>query len=167
MDLLLVRHAEAEDAGDSGSDFDRRLTAHGHASAAEMAAGLALCVRNQVALWSSPLLRARETAAHLAQALGVAVSRYPDAIPAGDLGQLRHDWQSLSPQINTLIVVGHQPHLGVWGAQLMGISLPVKKASVIAIALDSAGTGGQLLWYAQPEALARLAQIRHQGWPAL
>ncbi|MHB1321932.1 MAG: SixA phosphatase family protein, partial [Acidithiobacillus ferrivorans] len=60
-----------------------------------------------------------------------------------------------------------QPHLGVWGAQLMGISLPVKKASVIAIALDSAGTGGQLLWYAQAEALARLAQIRHQGWPAL
>ena len=167
MDLLLVRHAEAEDAGDSGSDFERQLTAHGHASAAEMAEGLALCVHKPAVLWSSPLLRTRETAAYIGKALGVTVSNYPDAIPAGDLGQLRHDWQSLSPQSNTLIVVGHQPHLGVWGAQLMGISLPVKKASVIAIALDSAGTGGQLLWYAQPAALARLGQIRHQGWPAL
>lgn len=163
MDLLLVRHAEAEDAGNGGSDFERRLTAHGHASAAEMADGLALCVRNQVALWSSPLVRTRETAAYLATALGVEVSSYHDAIPAGDLGQLRHDWQNLSPQTGTLIVVGHQPHLGIWAAQLMGISLPVKKASVIAIALDRSGTGGQLLWYAQPVALARLGQIRHQG----
>ena len=166
MDLLLVRHAEAEDADNGRSDFERQLTAHGRATAEEMADGLALCIRDQIALWSSPLVRTRETAAYLAAALGVQVSSYHNAMPTGDLGQLRHDWQNLLPQTGTLIVVGHQPHLGIWGAQLTGISLPVKKASVMAIALDRTGTGGQLLWYAQSTALARLAQIRHRGWPA-
>ena len=158
MDLLLVRHAEAEDAEAGGSDYARPLTVRGHASAIAMAAGLALCVRGSVTLWSSPLLRTRETAAHLSAALHVEVTRYHDAIPAGDLHRLRHDWQALSAQTDTLIVVGHQPHLGVWGALLMGVSLPVKKASAMAIALDRSGIGGRLLGYALPETLARLGE---------
>ncbi|BBF66689.1 hypothetical protein F6A13_08125 [Acidithiobacillus sp. 'AMD consortium'] len=69
MDLLFLRHAEAEDADNGGSDFERQLTAHGRASAEETADGLALCICNQIALRRSPLVRTREMGAYLAAAL--------------------------------------------------------------------------------------------------
>jgi len=154
VNLLLVRHAEAEDATVSGSDYTRKLTAHGHASAAGVAQGLQQCIKGSVLLWSSPLLRTRETAAYIADALSCPVDRYHEGIPAGDLDTLRQDWQVLAKAPDTLILVGHQPYLGHWCAALTGVVLPVKKAAAIAIALaENDALPGQLLWYALPEVL--------------
>ncbi len=154
MNLLLVRHAEAEDETVSGSDFARQLTRHGHETAAAVARGLRHCIHGSVLLWSSPLLRTRETAAYIAQAFGIEVESYHEAIPAGDLNTLSRDWQNLSKQPETLIVVGHQPHLGIWTTRLTRVSVPVKKASVIGIHLKAVDQlEGELQWYAQPEML--------------
>lgn len=157
MNLLLVRHAEAEDATVSGADYTRKLTAHGHASAAGVAQGLQQCINGSVLLWSSPLLRTRETAAYIADAFSCPVDRYHEGIPAGDLDTLRQDWQALAKAPDTLILVGHQPHLGHWCAALTGVDLPVKKAACIAIELAAKDTPqGQLLWYALPEVLGAM-----------
>jgi len=158
VNLLLVRHAEAEDETVSGSDFARQLTRHGQETAAAVARGLRHCIRGSVLLWSSPLLRTRETAAYIAQAFGIEVESYNEAIPAGDLNTLSRDWQSLSKQPETLIVVGHQPHLGIWTTRLTRVSVPVKKASVIGIHLKAVDQlEGELQWYAQPEMLRAVA----------
>jgi len=158
VNLLLVRHAEAEDEAVSGSDFERKLTRYGHETAAAVAQGLRHCIQGSVLLWSSPLLRTRETAAYISQAFDVEVDRYHESIPAGDLNTLSRDWQSLSKQPETLIVVGHQPHLGIWIARLTRVSVPVKKASVIGIHLKAVDQlEGELQWYARPEMLRAVA----------
>lgn len=157
MLLILVRHAEAEEAGVSGSDFTRKLTPHGHASALAVAHGLRQMLSGSITLWSSPLLRTQETAHYLAQALEVEVARYHEAIPAGDLGALQRDWQALPVRPDTLIVVGHQPHLGIWATRLTGVSLPVKKASVLGMHLSHPERlEGELHCYALPEMLAQM-----------
>lgn len=72
VELLLVRHGLPNRSGatDAGR-ADPGLSAAGHAEAQAVAAWL---VDERVdAVYSSPLLRARETAAPLAQALGVSV----------------------------------------------------------------------------------------------
>ncbi|WP_414039252.1 SixA phosphatase family protein [Acidithiobacillus sp. M4-SHS-6] len=157
MNLLLVRHAEAEDAAVSGSDFARKLTPHGRQTAADVARALRHCLSGSVLLWSSPLLRTRETADYIAQAFKTPVDRYHDAIPAGDLNALSRDWQALAEPPETLIVVGHQPHLGIWTTRITRISLPMKKASVTGIYLPKADhLKGELQWYALPKMMSRM-----------
>ncbi|MBU2737924.1 SixA phosphatase family protein [Acidithiobacillus concretivorus] len=158
MNLLLVRHAEAEDETVSGSDFERQLTRYGHETAAAVARGLRHCIQGSVLVWSSPLLRTRETAAYISQAFDVEVERYHESIPAGDLNTLSRDWQSLTSQPETLIVVGHQPHLGIWTTRLTRVSVPVKKASVMGIRLKAVDElEGELQWYALPEMMRAVA----------
>ncbi|MBN2680599.1 histidine phosphatase family protein [Acidithiobacillus montserratensis] len=157
MNLILVRHAEAEDAAVSGSDFTRKLTAHGQQSATDVARALRHCLSGSVLVWSSPLLRTRETAEYIARALATPVSQYHEAIPAGDLNALSHDWQALPELPDTLIVVGHQPHLGIWTTRITHISVPIKKASVTGIHLPNANRlEGELQWYALPEMLSKM-----------
>ena len=164
MDLILVRHAEAEDAPPGGADQDRELTAHGRKVAAAMAQGLARCVEGRTLLWTSPLPRARQTAERVAHVLEMVIDREHDAIPAGELDVLHADWRSLARRPDTLILVGHQPHLGLWAERLTGVALPIKKASVVAMRLGAEDDlAAKLLWYAHPDALANLG--RRKGSP--
>lgn len=165
MDLILVRHAEAEDAPTGGGDDERQLTGHGRKVAAAMAQGLALCVEGRTLLWTSPLPRARQTAERVAHALEMDIDREHDAIAVGDLDALHADWRSLARRPDTLILVGHQPHLGLWAERLTGVVLPIKKASAVAMHLGAEGNlAAKLLWYAHPDALANLG--RRKGIPS-
>ena len=164
MDLILVRHAEADDAPTGGADDERQLTGHGRKVAAAMAQGLARCVEGRTLLWTSPLPRARQTAEGVAHALEMDIDREHDAIAVGDLDALHADWRSLARRPDTLILVGHQPHLGLWAERLTGVVLPIKKASVVAMHLGAEGNlAAKLLWYAHPDALANLG--RRKGIP--
>ncbi|HEX7134961.1 MAG TPA: histidine phosphatase family protein [Iamia sp.] len=71
MELLLIRHALPVRIEGAGGPADPPLSAEGHAQAAALAAVWSGAVD---AVWASPLLRARETAAPLAAALGVEVA---------------------------------------------------------------------------------------------
>lgn len=111
MDLILWRHAEAED---TFPDSARRLTPRGRKQAARVAAWLKARLEGQVTVLSSPAARAKETA----EALGgemrlmreLSVGASPDALlhAAG--------WPSAE---GTVILVGHQPTLGVVGAKVL------------------------------------------------
>ncbi len=65
MELLLVRHADAEPLGASGSDHDRALSAEGHDAMRAAVRALARLGVRVDRLYASPLLRARQTAEHL------------------------------------------------------------------------------------------------------
>lgn len=71
MQLLLVRHALPVRIEGAGGPADPELSAEGRQQAEALAAAWAGDVD---VVWSSPLLRARETAAPLAAALGVEVT---------------------------------------------------------------------------------------------
>ena len=71
MELILIRHAEPVKIVDADGPADPPLADRGRAQAEKLAAYLA--EEPVGAVWSSPMLRARETAAPLAAALGVDV----------------------------------------------------------------------------------------------
>lgn len=111
MDLILWRHAEAEDGID---DERRKLTAKGRRQAAAMARWLRRHLPRHFTLIASPALRTCETAAALA----------PRFVTSEDVG-LGADPDSILraaswPRANQpVVVVGHQPTLGMTLAQLM------------------------------------------------
>ncbi len=156
MEIVLVRHAEAEDPVQGRGDFDRPLTRQGQADALALSRLLPNLLQKPLAIWFSPLLRTRQTAEFLAPSLHPSETRSCDAIAEGDLERLQQEWKFLAAE--TLVLVGHQPYLGRWIRELSSIDLPISKASTT-ILRERKGTGKyQLLWHARPEMLARIAE---------
>jgi phosphohistidine phosphatase len=132
MDLILWRHAEAEDwpEGDpeGGSDLDRSLTPRGEKQAARMAGWLDRQLPEGARILVSPARRCEQTVLALGRKYKIRTELAPDATPAQLLELVQ--WPlSRSP----ILVVGHQPTLGQTIAQLLGLresDCPVKKGSL-------------------------------------
>jgi phosphohistidine phosphatase len=104
MDLILWRHAEAEDGS---PDLERRLTPRGHKHAARMAQWLLQRLPAKFLVLASPARRAQETA----QALGVAFRTVPSLAPGATVQAILKaaEWPDRK---SAVVVVGHQPDLG-------------------------------------------------------
>jgi len=111
MDLILWRHAEAEEGG---NDLARELTPKGHKQAARVAEWLLHRLPSRFALISSPATRAQQTA----QALGIPVKTAKDMAPGAAVSALlaAAGWPDSQ---GTLVMVGHQPDLGQAAAFLV------------------------------------------------
>ena len=115
MQLILWRHAEAED--DAPSDLARRLTAKGRKQAEKMAGWLSGQVDIGGPSWrviASPAVRTQQTA----EALGVPYETVNAVAPdvSADSVLKAADWPHGR---NNVIVVGHQPTLGMVAAYLI------------------------------------------------
>jgi phosphohistidine phosphatase len=107
MNLVLWRHADAEDAAPGVSDEARRLTSKGEKQAKRMAAWLKGQLPDEAEILASPARRAQQTAQaltrHFKTIVEVGTAASPESVlraagwPAGD---------------GTVVVVGHQPTLG-------------------------------------------------------
>jgi phosphohistidine phosphatase len=111
MDMLLWRHADAEDSPPGGADSARRLTVKGVKQAARVAAWLDARVPVSARLIVSPAERARQTAAALSRPGTTSDRVGPGATPADVLEAV--GWPKGG---ETVIVVGHQPTLGAAAA---------------------------------------------------
>ena len=132
MDLILWRHAEAEDwpegDGQAGSDMDRSLTARGEKQAARMAAWLDRQLPEGARIVVSPARRCEQTALALARKYRLRPEIAPGATPVQLLELVQWPF-SKSP----VLVIGHQPTLGQTIAQLLGLQeddCPVKKGAL-------------------------------------
>ena len=116
MRVLVVRHAEAA----SGEPDDlRTLTPAGRKQAREL--GERLAATGVRTVLTSPLLRARETAAAIGRAVGVEPEveeqLAPGATPAGLLA-------AVADRAAPVVVVGHQPDCGQFVAELTNSEPP-------------------------------------------
>jgi phosphohistidine phosphatase len=124
MDLIIWRHAEAEDGV---PDLERKLTAKGRKQAERVAQWLLQRLPARFAVIASPAVRAQQTA----EALGVPVKTdkalAPGAAPAGIVQAC--GWPDYK---STVVIVGHQPDLGRVVAHLLGAhgSVSVKKGGL-------------------------------------
>jgi phosphohistidine phosphatase len=109
--LLIIRHAEAA-PGDP--DELRPLTAAGRAQARKLGEQLRSEGLAPDAVLSSPLLRARETAAALGLGEPVTDDRLAPGATALDVREVA------SGRGDTVVVVGHQPDCGRAAAALAG-----------------------------------------------
>ena len=101
MDLILWRHADAEDGA---PDLARRLTPKGLKQAVLMAEWLLRHLPRDVVLIASPAVRAQQTAA----ALKLPVKTENSLAPGASVD----DILKAAKGNRTVVVVGHQPDLG-------------------------------------------------------
>ena len=123
MDLILWRHADAEDGAD---DMARRLTAKGERQAAAMAKWLRTQLPQQYTLLASPATRAQQTAAALGAKIHTEKTLAPGATPAAIAAVA-------AKHAGLVIVVGHQPDLGRAAAQLVAradADWPIEKGAI-------------------------------------
>ena len=131
MDLILWRHAEAEElSADSPdmSDLERSLTSRGEKQAARMASWLDRQLPERTRILVSPARRCEQTALALGRKYKVRAELSPGATPEDVLQTAQ--WPSAKQAV---LVVGHQPVLGETIAQLLRIeggSCAVRKGAV-------------------------------------
>ncbi len=115
MDLILWRHADAgEPLDDPIADLQRKLSGKGEKQAARMADWLNRFLPDSTRVLVSPALRCQQTA----QALSRKFQTREGLGPAGSVGTLLTlaRWPDRREPV---LVVGHQPTLGMTAALLM------------------------------------------------
>lgn len=128
MDLILWRHAEAEDAGKEANDMKRCLTKRGERHAARMAKWLDRQLHERVKIFCSPADRCIQTVQPLGRKFKIKdeLSIHYDHSDLLTLSQ----WPNAK---STVLIVGHQPTLGFAIGQALGIreiSFSIKRGSV-------------------------------------
>ena len=111
MDLILWRHAEAED-GDP--DLERRLTAKGRKQAARVATWLQQRLPTRFVFVASPARRTCQTADALGLSYRTSEKLLPGASPEDAL-----EASGWPDKKGAVLIVGHQPTLGRVAARLL------------------------------------------------
>lgn len=128
MDLILWRHAEAEDEREGLTDMERALTPRGEKQAAKMARWLDMHLPDNARILCSPALRCEQTVLPLGRRYKLRDALAPDLKPSGLLEAA--DWPDFR---HGVLVVGHQPMLGHVTAKLIGLkndTCPLRKGGV-------------------------------------
>lgn len=156
--LVFLRHGIAEDASADKKDEDRSLTAEGHAKMKEIARGLAHALPNVEAIYSSPLLRAVQTALRVSKAyrsratVNTVDALKPEATKKEFLALLK------TIEARRVILVGHEPSLTTHVSALTGIDVPeLKKGGCYGVRLLPDGKG-ELEWMLPPRLLRKLGE---------
>jgi phosphohistidine phosphatase len=160
-ELYLVRHAIAAERGDEWPDDTKRpLTAGGASRFSEVVAGLVWLGVGIDEIFSSPLVRAKQTA-------DILSARLPERPPVKILDELApgHDPASVRAELarrskrRRVAVVGHEPDLGELTAALLGASraVPFRKGGVCRIDVEGLGSAraGELIWFFPPKILRK------------
>ncbi|WP_225783535.1 histidine phosphatase family protein [Xenophilus sp. Marseille-Q4582] len=128
MDLILWRHAEAEDWTEDCNDLERSLTPRGEKQAKRMAAWLDRQLPEGTRVLCSPARRCEQTVLALGRKYKLRPELAPDATPEAVLEAA--GWPHGK---SVVLIVGHQPTLGQAIARLMGLkqgSCAVRKGAV-------------------------------------
>lgn len=162
LELYLIRHGIAADRGSEYPDDSKRpLTSDGIARLRKEAKALAELDVDVDQIISSPLVRTKQTADIIAQALpskpNVATS--DSLAPAGTPSAVFQDLAKYSRK-GRIALVGHEPNLGELAARLIGSRTPLefKKGAVCRIDFEvfpPKGTGS-LRWFVPPKLLRKI-----------
>jgi phosphohistidine phosphatase len=151
--LWLLRHGEAV-PHESKPDAERELTARGERQAAAAGAALARLGIEFDAIYTSPKVRAADTAKLAAESLNVepeVEDVLADGFDAGDALELlgRHDADA------RVLVVGHNPSFPQVVHDLTGGRVDFKKGGVAAIRVE--GRRGEVIVLLRPRELESIA----------
>ena len=162
LELYLVRHAIAAERGpDWPDDAARPLTPDGAAKFRKAVQGLAAFGVEIDIVFTSPLVRCRQTADLLASGLpGSPRVQAIDALaPGGGHTAVIAELARLARRPR-IAIVGHDPDIGHLAGRLLGTrrGIEFRKGAVCRIDVDGLppGAPGQLRWFAPPRMLRRL-----------
>jgi phosphohistidine phosphatase len=162
MELYLIRHGIAAERGEEHPDDSKRpLTSKGIASLRREAKSLNALGVTFDQIITSPLVRTRQTADILAEALqgkppvATSDSLAPAGTPAAVIQELNKHARKAR-----VALVGHEPNLGELAARLIGAKRPLefKKGAICRLdfeVLPPKGVG-QLRWFLPPKVLRQI-----------
>jgi phosphohistidine phosphatase len=152
--LWLLRHGEAEPHG-TRPDADRRLTPRGEDQSRSAGAALAALDLTFQHIYTSPRVRARDTALLAAEALGVEPVELAALGGGFDAEAARELLLGTDPEERVLIV-GHNPDFAQIVHDLTGARVDFKKGGVAGVRLD--GIRGELIALLRPRELDRIGR---------
>jgi phosphohistidine phosphatase len=179
MYVILFRHGPAgrSDPKRWPDDRERPLSSRGEKRTRQAAEGLARALLrlgpSRIGLWTSPLVRAEQTARRLAAALAEQGQDLEPQVVAGLApgGSMRGLLEKLSAaadeadekEVVVVVLVGHEPDLGLLAGELAldpPAPLPLKKAGACAVWFEGAPRrrSGALEWFLSPRLLRLLAK---------
>jgi phosphohistidine phosphatase len=151
--LWLVRHGEAE-PHDNAPDEDRRLTERGREQSRVAGKALAALKVEVHLAFTSPKVRAQETAALVCEPLGIEPIEH-GPLYAGFDATDAIELMSVAGPDQRVLVVGHEPDFSQVVQDLTGARIELKKGGIAAVRLD--GARGDLIALLRPRELERIA----------
>lgn len=156
MILYVVRHAEAVEESDTLQDQWRFLTEEGRSSAKKMSSSIAKYGPKTRLTITSPLTRAVQTAEIMAEKAchkNVVVASEL-LLPGADTGNLITHLKGCR-DARRVMLVGHEPQLGLLVAKLLGCEdnvISLKKGACVTLKLnpDTHDKPAAFLWYLAP-----------------
>jgi len=163
MKLYILRHGEAAEHGDPKfkNDADRPLTPKGIQRTKLLAYTMRQMETSFDVIFSSPLVRARETAEIVERGLRLhGRLEFSDHLaPAGDVEKLLALLNGLRPAPESLLLVGHEPYLSSLISLLCtggpNLSLTLKKGGLCRFEVEQLRCGrcASLEWLLPPRLL--------------
>lgn len=148
MRFYLLRHGIAVDGT---PDAERELTKEGISNTRQMAARLKSLGVKLDHLYSSPLVRARQTAEIVGEALGVTVEIRKEVGPGFSIASLETLIRDLDRD-NTVMFVGHEPDFSTTITSLSGGRVIMKKGGLARIdVISDQPLLGELVWLIAPK----------------
>jgi phosphohistidine phosphatase len=161
-ELYLVRHAVAAERGSEWPDDTKRpLTERGISRFKEVVKGLRYLDVTIDEIFTSPLLRAKQTAELLAAGIeGKPAIKLLDALAPGHTSSAVMTSLNKVAKRRKVALVGHEPELGELAAYLIGAgrALPFKKGGVCRIDVGSLTSkrAASLAWFFPPSILRQV-----------
>jgi phosphohistidine phosphatase len=163
VELYLVRHAPAGERGPEWPDDTLRpLSSEGRKSFQKVVKGLDAADLELDAIFTSPLVRCRQTAEILSSGLPGTPRVQPiDSLAPGGGAQAVIADVARAIKKPRIALVGHEPDIGKLAAHLLGLkrALEFRKGGVARIDLNGMPPSGPglLVWCAPPRLLRRMA----------
>ncbi len=157
---MLLRHGIAEEPTAEKKDEERGLTKEGHARMKEIARGLERVLPKAQAIYTSPLLRAVQTALWVSKGYKSRVTiNTTDALaPGASAKEFRAFMDSIKER--RVIIVGHEPTLTRGMAVLTKVAistLELKKGGCYGVRILGDGSA-TLEWLLPPRVLRKLGE---------
>lgn len=157
MIIYFLRHAHAEDGYDKADEL-RALTETGHQQAAATADLLKKTGLKLSALYTSPRLRATQTAEAIATALGIAPQVREELNIGFNVTRLNRLVANLGMS-DSIMVVGHEPTLSQTIREITGGRVEMKKCGLARVdVMMRQPLNGELVWLLPPRLVNGLVE---------
>ena len=159
--LVLLRHGIAEEKTEAKPDEERGLTPEGHARMKMIAKGLERALPKAQAIYSSPLLRAVQTALWVSKGYRsrIKVKTTDALIPGASPSEFAEFIRTIKER--RTIIVGHEPNLSEDVVELVGLpsgdGIELKKGGCYGVRVRADGSA-VLEWLLSPRILRKLGE---------
>lgn len=137
--IILMRHAQTAELQPGGADFERTLIESGKANAREAGKNISTLFGHPDLIISSAAVRAKATATLVNESLKLPVERFvgSNTLYKASAEDLMHEISALSPEFNTVLLVGHNPAISSLATRLSSREIDLKPCEFVTFEFET------------------------------